>query len=59
MWSNDVDLGDVQYIPGGYVVFIAMTKIPAEPLHDDKYWAYTLEEREKIRQAFKVALTWV
>jgi len=59
VWRNDVDPGDVQYIPGGYVVCIAMTRIPAESLDYGKYRAYTLEEREEIRRAFKVALTWV
>jgi len=52
----DLDPEDVKYMPGGWVRFIFMTKLPAEQIKYNNFWALTVEKREEIRQVFKVAL---
>ncbi|KAH7086527.1 hypothetical protein FB567DRAFT_629571 [Paraphoma chrysanthemicola] len=51
---QDMHPGDKEYMPGGYVVLIFMTKLPAKQLDED-FFKMTDVEREEIRQAFKVA----
>lgn len=44
-----------QWIPGGYVCFALMQKLPGRMLDYDYYWSLTLEDRELIRKAFRAA----
>ncbi|KAI2005939.1 hypothetical protein LOY97_000220 [Ophidiomyces ophidiicola] len=41
-------------VPGGYVVFILMQKVPGVPLID--FWKYDFDKREKIRAVFQESL---
>ncbi|KAL8918051.1 MAG: hypothetical protein Q9208_007573 [Pyrenodesmia sp. 3 TL-2023] len=46
------------WMPGGYIVYILMEKLPAEPLDIYTYWKgqrFTMEDRNEIRKAFKKA----
>ncbi|KAK2793161.1 hypothetical protein FQN50_010024 [Emmonsiellopsis sp. PD_5] len=42
-------------VPGGYVVYVLMEKVPGESLRE--FWDRPREERRKIRVAFKEALS--
>ncbi|PGH19315.1 hypothetical protein AJ80_04068 [Polytolypa hystricis UAMH7299] len=42
-------------IPGGYIAILVMEILPGVSL--DHFWEYDLEKREKIRAAFRLALT--
>jgi hypothetical protein len=42
---------DSMVLPGGYIVFILMDKLPGKPILD--FWDYDLETRNRIREAFK------
>lgn len=48
---------DDMWIPGGYLMFVVMEKVPGEDLTD--HWERPLAERQKIQAAFKEALTYV
>ncbi|KAK2812929.1 hypothetical protein FQN50_000950 [Emmonsiellopsis sp. PD_5] len=41
-------------VPGGYMIFIVMEKVPGVPLVD--FWDYDFPKREMIRAAFRSAL---
>jgi len=48
------------WVPGGYVVYILMEKLPGSPPWD--FWIeerYSLEDRNEIREAFRVALRYL
>lgn len=42
-------------VPGGYIVFLLMEKVPGVPLVD--FWQNDFEKRERIREAFRKGLT--
>ena len=45
------------WMPGGYVVYILMTKVPGQSL--ETFWdegLFTAQDRHEIRQAFRKAL---
>ncbi|PGH11462.1 hypothetical protein AJ79_04837 [Helicocarpus griseus UAMH5409] len=42
-------------MPGGYIVFIVMEKVPGVPLTD--FWTYDRPKRDRIREAFRKSLT--
>ncbi len=53
-WDDDVQW----WMPGGYIVYILMNKLPAEPLNYNTYWRgqlFTMEDRNEVRSAFKKA----
>lgn len=41
---------------GGYTIFMLMTKLPGQRIEYDMFWSKTLEERQEIRLAFKMAM---
>jgi len=43
-------------LPGGYMTFTVMTKMPGDSLHNLYFWGMSEEEREEIVQEFLVAL---
>lgn len=43
-------------LPGGYLNFTVMTKMPGDSLHNLYYWGMPTEEREIIIKEFLVAL---
>ncbi|KAK5062686.1 hypothetical protein LTR84_004759 [Exophiala bonariae] len=43
-------------LPGGYLNFTVMTKMPGDSLHNLYYWGMPTEEREVIIKEFLVAL---
>lgn len=45
-------------VPGGFITYQIMTKMPGENLHDLRfwYWGTTVEERKTVVQEFLVAL---
>ena len=48
------------WVPGGYIVYILMEKLPGKDL-EDFFWPnrYSLQEREEVRQAFREAFLFV
>ncbi|KAK2812028.1 hypothetical protein FQN50_001737 [Emmonsiellopsis sp. PD_5] len=42
-------------MPGGYIVFIVMEKVPGVPLTD--FWTYDRPKRDRIREAFRKGMT--
>lgn len=44
-------------VPGGYIVYILMDRLPGVRLND--FWARDATERQEIRDAFKVAYEYV
>ncbi|KAK2828968.1 hypothetical protein FQN49_007223 [Arthroderma sp. PD_2] len=46
---------DYSPVPGGYIMFIVMEKVPGVPL--DHFWEYDLAKRDKIKAAFRESLT--
>jgi hypothetical protein len=47
---------DSMPVPGGYLAFLLMERVPGETL-DLHFWHYEFPKREKIRAAFRRALT--
>lgn len=45
------------WVPGGYIVYILMEKLPGEDL--TYFWTFPPQEREEIRQAFREAYLFV
>ena len=43
-------------LPGGYLTYTVMTKMPGDSLHNLYYWGMPTEEREVIVKEFLVAL---
>ncbi|KAL8993365.1 MAG: hypothetical protein Q9169_006398 [Polycauliona sp. 2 TL-2023] len=51
-WVYDRDW----WLPGGYIVYILMTKLPAQPLQYRTFWddsIFNRQERDDVRAAFK------
>ncbi|EXJ57068.1 hypothetical protein A1O7_07412 [Cladophialophora yegresii CBS 114405] len=46
-------------LPGGYLTFLVMTKMPGDSLWNMYYWGMSDEERKQIREKFLVALDWI
>ncbi|KIW91979.1 uncharacterized protein Z519_06961 [Cladophialophora bantiana CBS 173.52] len=46
-------------LPGGYLTFLVMTKMPGDSLFNMYYWGMPTEERDEITQKFLVALKWI
>ncbi|PGH33747.1 hypothetical protein GX50_03404 [[Emmonsia] crescens] len=42
-------------IPGGYIVFIVMEKVPGVPLTD--FWTYDRPKRDRFREAFRKGMS--
>ena len=55
--------GDVQlWMPGGYIVYILMSKISAQPLDINSFWnerMFTKQDRHDVRVAFREAYLYV
>lgn len=47
--------GRDELVPGGYMVYMLLGKVPGVQL-DTVYWSMSAEVREKIRGLFRVAL---
>ncbi|KAL8871044.1 MAG: hypothetical protein Q9174_003047 [Haloplaca sp. 1 TL-2023] len=43
------------WMPGGYIVYILMSKLNAQTLHEDVYWGFDRQQRDEVRSAFKKA----
>jgi len=43
-------------LPGGYLTFLVMTKMPGDSLFNMYYWGMADEERKQITEKFLVAL---
>ncbi len=51
-WGKNVQW----FMPGGYIAYILMTKLPGEPLDLNVFWnedVYTKADRDEVRKAFK------
>lgn len=46
-------------LPGGYINYTFMTKMPGQNLLDYKYWSASFDERAVIQQKFIIALKYV
>jgi hypothetical protein len=55
--SNRYNQTDDMWDPMGYVMLIVMEQLPGVPLHPDVFWKFDRQERDRIRDAFRVALT--
>jgi hypothetical protein len=44
---------DETVLPGGYIVFLLMEKLPGKMIMD--FWDYDFEKRTQIREAFKAS----
>lgn len=51
--------GDDMWVPGGFVLYILMTKCPGTALEHSGFHTLPPETREDIRKSFKIAYTWV
>ena len=43
------------WMPGGYIVYILMSKLDAQPLDTNVYWDFDRHQRDEVRSAFKAA----
>ncbi|KAF2717020.1 hypothetical protein K431DRAFT_167118 [Polychaeton citri CBS 116435] len=43
-------------LPGGYITYTMMTKLPGRTLYDLVYWSMPIEQRQKIQLAFLTSL---
>lgn len=43
-------------LPGGYITFLVMSKLPGDSLYNLNYWGKSKEERNEITQKFLIAL---
>lgn len=46
------------WMPGGYIVYVLMEKLTAQPLDYNTFWnsrSFTRQDRDEIRDAFKKA----
>ena len=43
-------------LPGGYLTFTVMTKMPGDSLHNLYFWGMTDDERKEITERFLIAL---
>lgn len=50
---------DEMCVPGGYILFIAMSYCPGRPVGGDKFRGLGVEERVGIRKAFRRAYEYV
>ena len=44
-------------LPGGFLTFLVMTKMPGDSLYNLHYWGMSTEERKEISEKFVAALT--
>lgn len=51
--------GDYGPMPGGYITYTVMTKLPGQSVLGLSYWSMPFEEREHIQQRFLEALAYV
>lgn len=60
MQSEDEDGSPFSWwMPGGYVVYILMTKLPAISLTMELFWNFDITERHEFRQSFRRGLEFV
>ena len=56
-------LGDAKWwMPGGYIVYILMAKVSAQPLDINSFWnerLFTRQDRHEVRIAFQKAYMYV
>ncbi|KAI4114456.1 MAG: hypothetical protein LQ345_004758 [Seirophora villosa] len=45
------------WMPGGYIVYILMARIPAQSLDITSFWIFSQNERDEVRSAFRKAYT--
>jgi hypothetical protein len=43
------------YVPGGYINYVAWARVPGEPISSVSYWERDLAYREEVRSAFRAA----
>lgn len=43
-------------LPGGYLTFTVMTRLPGNTAYNLRYWDLNAEEREEIKEGFLPAL---
>jgi hypothetical protein len=49
---------DDMWVPGGYIVFILMEKLPGVMIKEEDFWTkYSLQQRDEVRVAFQEALS--
>ena len=44
---------DSDFVPGGYVYYLAYSKFPGLRLDETRFWALDFNERERVRDAFR------
>jgi hypothetical protein len=50
---------DSGLVPGGYILYLAMTRLHGKPLSEDKFWNLPRDSRDFVREAFKTAYLYV
>lgn len=50
---------DNDYVPRGYILYVAWARVPGSPLSYELFWKETREYRDKVRAAFALAYTYV
>ena len=50
---------DEGLVPGGFLYYILMDQAPGIQLKDDVFWSFEYGERDRIRNAFRVAWEYV
>lgn len=63
-YRNSDKQDDDGLVPGGYIVYLATTLVPGislgpEVIGNNQYWHFSVDIRESIREAFKVAYLYV
>ena len=54
-WERKGESWVESWVPGGYIVYILMEKLPGRDLFDLYRWGYSLEQRDEVRRAFREA----
>jgi hypothetical protein len=55
---NQAVQGDNCPLPGGYITYTVMNKVPGDTLYDLQYWTLPEAEREDITKEFLIVLRW-
>src|SRR5438105_11026390 len=46
-------------VPGGYMIFLLMEKVPGQTLLDFDFWSFSKEKRQKMRECFRRSMKYV
>ncbi|KAJ5977050.1 hypothetical protein N7501_000392 [Penicillium viridicatum] len=47
-----------EFVPGGYINYVAWARVPSEPVDYYTFWKRDLEYRQRLRSAFRNRCSW-